>query len=368
VQPSQKTLESSGTIQQNDFSNDYSFDKHVDLLAEKWTDIFPGRRDKLMHSDVERHRWIIGLWRSLFSRYDIVQGYATAPILPLLSGKPYLAFEHGTLREIPFQETSDGRNTALSYSLAEHVFVTNGDCLETAHTLADDRVSFINHPFDEDHGLNVGDWEDLRRRLHDLLDADFLFFFPTRHDWVPDTGYGDKGNDVFLRAFCRLRQGGYRVGMVCCRWGANVKESMNLLKEYDCDQYVLWSDPMGTVKFERTSGACDMIIDQFKLGSFGGITFKAMAVGAPICTYLDENKIGELYDEVPPVVNCRTEEEVVTSITDILKNPTKLDHLRKASRKWIKKYHSSQETITIQVSSYIDFIEKDNTYFHSTMP
>jgi len=367
VQPSKKSLESSEAIQKNGCTNEYSFDEQVDILVRKWKDIFPDRQDKFSNSDVKHYRWVTPLWRNLFSQYDIVQGYATAPILPLLSGKPYLAFEHGTLREIPFQETSDGRNTALSYSLAEHVFVTNGDCLETAHKLAGDRVSFINHPFDEDHGLNVGDWEDLRRRLRDLLDADFLFFFPTRHDWVPGTGYGDKGNDVFLRAFCRLRQGGYRVGMACCRWGANVKESMNLLKEYDCDQYVLWSEPMGTVKFERTSRACDMIIDQFKLGSFGGITFKAMAVGAPICTYLDENKIGELYNEVPPVINCRTEEEVVTSITDILKNPTKLDNLQTASRKWIEKYHNSKETIEIQVSDYIHFMEKDNTYFHYAM-
>ena len=367
VQPQQETVQSSGAMEKNDFTDGYCFDKQLDLLAKKWTDIFPDRLDKLSHADVERHRWIIGLWRSLFSRYDIIQGYATAPILPLLSGKPYFAFEHGTLREIPFQETSDGRNTALSYSLAEHVFVTNGDCLETAHKLADDRVSFINHPFDEDHGLNVTNWEESRRRLRDLLDADFLFFFPTRHDWIPNTGYGDKGNDVFLRAFCRLRQDGYKVGMICCRWGANVKESMNLLKENNCDQYVLWSEPMGTVKFERTSRACDMVIDQFNLGSFGGIMFKAMAVGAAICTYLDEDKIGELYDEVPPVINCKTEEEILTRIIEILKNPNKLDKLQIASRKWIKKFHSSKETTEIQLSGYIDFMEKKNAYLDSAL-
>ena len=138
---------------------------------------------------------------------------------------------------------------------------------------------------------------------------------------------------MFLQAFCRLREGGYRVGMVCCRWGANVKESMNLLKKNNCHHYVLWSEPMGTVNSERTSKACDMIIDQFKLGSFGGITFKAMAVGAPICTYLDEDKIGGLYNEIPPVINCKTEEEVLIKIKDILKDPIKLNNLREASRK-----------------------------------
>ena len=27
-------------------------------------------------------------------------------------------------------------------------------------------------------------------------------FSATRHDWVEGTGHADKGNDVFLRAFC----------------------------------------------------------------------------------------------------------------------------------------------------------------------
>ncbi|MGD9036504.1 MAG: hypothetical protein PVF10_08105, partial [Syntrophobacterales bacterium] len=58
----------------------------------------------------------------------------------------------------------------------------------------------------------------------------------------------------------------------------------------------------------------------------------------------------------------------LTRITDILKNPRKLDHLRAASRKWIKEYHSSKETIEIQMSGYIDFMERENTYLHSAMP
>ena len=352
-----RELRSPKATQESCPQNEYFFGRQVNQLLDKWIKAFPDRDDKFSHSDVESYGSEITLWRSLCSKYDIIQGYSTDPILPLLAGIPYFAFEHGTLRDIPFQHTTQGRLTALSYSSAEHIFVTNADCIENAHKLAGDRVSFINHPFDENHGLKVTGWEQLRQRLRDLLDADFLFFFPTRHDWVPGTGYGDKGNDVFLQAFCRLREGGYRVGMVCCRWGANVKESMNLLKKNNCHHYVLWSEPMGTVKFERTSKACDMIIDQFKLGSFGGITFKAMAVGAPICTYLDEDKIGGLYNEIPPVINCKTEEEVLIKIKDILKDPIKLNNLREASRKWIKKYHNSKDTIEIQVSNYIKFME-----------
>jgi hypothetical protein len=348
----------SGAILKDGCTNEYSFDRQVDQLAEKWMDIFPDREDKFSSADVENYRSMIGLWRNLFSRYDIIQGYATDPILPLLAGKAYYALEHGTLREIPFQRTIEGRITALSYSLAEHVFVTNGDCLENAHELADDRVSFINHPFDEDHGLNVNGWQDLRKKLADLLDAEFVFFFPTRHDWVSGAGYGDKGNDIFLRAFCRLRQDGYRVGMICCRWGANVEESVILLRENGCHQHAAWWEPMGTVKFERAAKACDIVVDQFKLGFFGGIMFKAMAVGAPVCTYLDEAHIHKWYDEIPPVINCRTEEEIVSRLTDIIEKPSMLQDVSLASRDWIKKNHNALQTMEVQLLNYQKYMEK----------
>ena len=45
------------------------------------------------------------LWYELFSHYDVIQAYSTHAIYPLLTGnKPYVAYEHGTLRQIPFQD------------------------------------------------------------------------------------------------------------------------------------------------------------------------------------------------------------------------------------------------------------------------
>jgi len=337
---------------------EYSFRKRVNELVENWLDRFPDRKDRLLPEDLENYRFAIRLWQGLFSRYDIIQAYSTDPILPLLAGEPYFAFEHGTLRDIPFQNTAQGKTTALSYSFAEHVFVTNADCLRNAHMLANDRVSFISHPYDEDHGSNIDGWQELRQKFCSLLDADFMFFFPTRHDWIPRTGYADKANDVFLRAFCRLRKEGYTIGMVCCLWGANVQNSKKLLKEEGCSDYVSWVDPMGTVMFERMAKACDVLVDQFKVGSFGGILFKGMAVGSPVCTYLDEDEMNRLYPEVPPVINCRTEHQVFVNLKGVIEDPAVLRELSNSSRCWIKKYHSSAEMVRIQLLQYKKYIEK----------
>jgi hypothetical protein len=341
------------------------FDERGQQIIQLFNQKFPERQDKLTFDDLEPYRHIIPLWKQLFDQYDIIQGYSTDPILPLLAKHPYFAFEHGTLRDIPFEATARGRLTSIAYSEAEHVFVTNSDCINNAIFLADNRVSAMNHPYDENHGLQVEGWRELRQEICQKLDVDFLFFFPTRHDWVSGTGYADKGNDIFLNAFCHLRQAGYKVGMVCCQWGANVEDSIKLLSAKDCVDFVLWSQPMGTIQFERTAKACHVVVDQFKLGSFGGIVFKAMAVAAPICTYINENEILKHYSEIPPVINCKNEDELFVNLEAYIKNPAQLSDLASASKLWIDKHHSSWDTLKTQVEQYEKFLKQSKNLLNN---
>jgi len=326
--------------------------RRIAELRREFATAFPDRRDRMVAADVQSLRPLVGAWRALFDRYDLIQAYSTDPIIPLLAGRRYFAFEHGTLRDIPFAANPVGRTTSIAYRRAQHVFVTNFDCLDNAHALAEDRVTLINHPYDEDHGLRVTQWEPLRGRLAAELDAQVLFFFPTRHDWVEGTGYADKANDVFLRAFARLRREGLRAGLVCCPWGANVRESRELLARLGCAQHVKWVEPMDIVKFERMAKACHCVVDQFKLGAFGGVMFKAMAVGSPILTYLDEARILRQYAEIPPVINCRSEEQIVERFTRLAAAPGELEAHGAASRVWMKRHHGRDAVVNAQMDRY----------------
>jgi len=326
-------------------------------LMQAFRRSFPGRADTLSAEDVAPYlRWV-SAWRRLFSRYDIVQGYSTDPIWPLIADWPFFAFEHGTLRTIPFQPDPVGRLTALAYSKAEHVFVTNHDCLENAHALAGERVTLINHPFDETHGDLVHGEAAVRRNLVESLDAEFLFFFPTRHDWVPGAGYADKGNDIFIRAFAALRRSGHRVGMVCCEWGANVAQTRALIDALGCANHVHWTRPLGTVAFERMVLATDCVVDQFKLGAFGGVMFKAIAVGRPVCTYLDEPALLRQYPEAPPVVNCRTEDQIVAAFSSLIPDRSALRAIGERARLWMRKHHSGADTVNRQAARYFAYLE-----------
>ena len=153
-------------------------------------------------------------------------------IIPLICKKPYFSFEHGTLRDIPYEKNDRAKLTSLAYRKSIHTFVTNFDCKESANYLTKGRFTFINHPFDEDNKkiphFNV---DKMRKNLLTLLDSDFLLFHPTRHDWLKKNGkgYADKANDKFLKVFVKLRKQGLRIGLITCDWGENVMESKKIL-------------------------------------------------------------------------------------------------------------------------------------------
>ncbi len=337
------------------------FDLMIAQLIRQFREAFPDRGDALKPVDIEPYRSVVGRWSELFACYDMVLGYSTDPILPMLSGVPYLALEHGTLREIPFQPTPTGRLTALAYHLAEHVFVTNSDCYEKGRLLAGDKVTFLNHPFDDDHFRLVQNVEQTRSQLCQQLSVEHLIFFPTRHDWVPGTGYADKGNDKFLRAYAKLVHEGLRVGLVCCDWGKNVAQSRALLKELQADRHVRWIKPLGMVPFERLALACGLVADQFHLGSFGGIMLKAMAAGVPVITYLDETAVLARFQSIPPVLNAATVDDISHGLAELMTHPERLTRLGRQSREWIKQHYSTRETLNKQLAVLQSLLQLRNS-------
>jgi hypothetical protein len=312
---------------------------------------FAERGDRLDDADAEYYVRMAQQWKPLFDRYDAIHAYATDAILPMLCDRPFVALEHGTLRDIPFEASTFGRLTSLAYRNAGHVFVTNADCLQKARYLAGARVSFINHPFDENVSTNATAAAAERAALKKQLHADFLFFFPTRHDWTRPGA--DKANDVFLRAFSLLHSRGRRVGLVCCEWGGDVAASKALISELGCGSSVKWMSPLGIARFGRTAQACDIVVDQFRLGAFGGVTFKTLAFGAPIMTYLDDAAIRKVFAEPPPVVNCRTTEDVVAATERLIGDRDRLSALSRASREWLRTYHDGLTTVSIQLAQYL---------------
>jgi len=292
-----------------------------------------------------------GLWKlrvlarflaPLMARYDVVIGYATDAILPLLAGHSrYAAFEHGTLRSLPFENNERGRLTARAYREAACALVTNCDNIRAVERLALANALYVPHPMN-DALLEAADGTAVRRRLEEERGADFVVFHPSRHHWEAQRHPSwEKGNDVLLEGFARLvKEVDARALLVTVRWGRTVRESEELLRQLGIAHRVLWVPPMPNRKLLEYIRAADVVADQFWLGTFGGITPKAMACGRPAMLHLDRAVHDWCFSEPPPVLQARSAAEAFEVLRRARLEPAYLEALGAQSRSWYRANHS----------------------------
>jgi hypothetical protein len=77
-------------------------------------------------------------------------------------------------------------------------------------------------------------------------------------------------------------------------------------------------------------------------------------VGVPVCTYLDEDLMRARYPQSPPVLNCRSEAEVVETLGGLVAEPQRCRALGERARAWIKRYHAAADVVAAQVELYAD--------------
>jgi hypothetical protein len=272
----------------------------------------------------------------------------------MLCKKPYFCFEHGTIREIPYENSVQGCLTALAYRKAKYSFITNIDCIESAKYLCGENFHYINHVYDECRKPQMHLVQQMREFWLKKLKVDFIIFHPTRQDWVKNGGgFADKANDELLNAFFELRKLKINVGLVCCEWGSDIVATKEFIGSNNCTEKVGWIEPMGVVRFEAMCQAADIVADQFKLGAIGGVAYKCMAVGGVLLTYLDLSLMKAVYSEAPPVINAKYSIDIVNSLSECFSKPSLMDEVGKKSKEWMSKYHSADTSVNYQIERFI---------------
>jgi hypothetical protein len=280
----------------------------------------------------------------LFQRYDFVIGYATDGVYPLLARhRPYFAFEHGTIREIPFEDSPIGRICALTYRLADGTFITNCDNVVAAEKLRLPGYRFLPHPVNEARSASV-DPAALRRDLQERLKCTFLLFHPARQHWEARRHPNwEKGNDILIEGFARfVKEVCPTAAAVFVDWGQTVEASRALLAARGVADRVEWVAPLSNPRMISYVQACDVLADQFFLGSFGSTLPKALMQGRPAMLYLDKDKHRWCFPELPPVINARTPTQVFEGLTRLHREPAFACDLAARGEAWYRRYHSNQ--------------------------
>ena len=321
-------------------------------VALDFAHTFPDRPDKL--SLTEAVMWVARArhFRKLFEEYDVVQCYAVEPIMALLCDKrPYVCFEHGTLRDFTQGDLPLHRLTALAYRKADHAFITNGDCLAYAKKLGMENYSPIIHPIDvEQHRT---DYAKEAAQIRADAGADVLIFCPVRHD------YKIKGTDVAIKALpiIKERLPGKRVVMMLADWGSQVDESRTMLKKLGCEENVAWCQAMCRVQMIQMIQASDCVLDQFVLPVFGSTAPQSLAAGKPVIASYDPKQTEWLIPEPAPILSATTPEEVADAVLRT-QDPAWLRSWQQRARHWIDTYHHPNNAISDHLQVYRQVLSK----------
>lgn len=320
-------------------------------LGNRFRELFPGR-SPLGVNDLRGYREQARGWRDVVRGYDVVQGYALDAIVPVLSAaERWTAYEHGTLRDIPFEDSPSGRICALAYRTAPVVFVTNSDVVPSARRLGltDEQLVFLPHAVDSDRLFRfAAAHEQLRPRGDDPV----TFFSPTRHDWLDRDPSWTKGNDHLIRAFARLRDAGVEARLVLVEWGRHLVASRALIDELKLTEHVSWVDSMSKRALWTEYMRAHAVADQFTLRAIGGVAFEAMALGCRVLTAVDERETAAFFGAVPELLVCNDEDEIAAALRLVADDPLDRAGLGAAARAWFERYHSADRIVDIQLAAY----------------
>jgi len=316
-------------------------------LAAGFRSDFPLRPDRLSAEELAEtfffSKEYFGPLRHLCSLYDVVIGYSTDGIVPLAVGKrPYIAYEHGTIRALPFEDNRDGRLCALTYSRADLSFITNCDTVIAAGKLQLGAYRFVPHPINE-HVVATPEPGSLRQQLCRDLGADFLVFHPSRQHWEAQRHPSwEKGNDIFIKGFARfVKTARHGAAAILVDWGKTVAESRALIKELGITDRVLWISPQNAAGMAAYIKASDVLADQFFLGAWGSTMPRALYLGTPAIIYVNESIHRWCFPEMPPIVNADTSDAVLAGLCRLVDEGYRRE-LGAAGRAWYDKYHSNK--------------------------
>jgi hypothetical protein len=327
-------------------------DKRVISLIELFDQYFPKRIDRMTVDDFLPYYSSIRPLEQIFARYDIVQAYGTDPILPMIASKtPYVAFEHGTLRTFIRDDNPTHRLVALAYRMADHVFVSNGDCLEHAEWLECRSITPVIHPVDVTQHRRVDHRE--VARLKQLYDADIILFCPLRHDW------DIKGTDVHLRALPLIRRSVKgRVAFVTTPWGAQIAESRQLIEEMGCSDMVRWLEkPLSRLEMIAHLHLADVVMDQIALPHFGATAPQALAAGRPVIMSYKPESTDWIVSEPAPILPAFTPEEVGSAVLTALDPDWRAAFTPRCAR-WVDEQHSVVRLLNDQLNVYKSLLER----------
>jgi len=263
------------------------------------------------------------------SNYDFISAWDTGPIWAQWAGKPYVVHSAGG----DLFAAVEGR-TPRQWLLRRGY--EHAKCLvyylpyqkNAIGRLRTRRLAFARLPIDEDRyspGPESGQFSDLRH-------WETLLFCPSRHNWQL------KGTDVMLRAYADALRVEENINLVLVSWGSDLEKSRELCTHLGLGGHITWIPPMNKEDLIGMYRTCDVVLDQFVLGSYGMTAVESLMCGKPVVIKIEGYE--DHYTDPLPFVNSHDQHDLADSIVTLAQDHSLIGVKSQESRLWALKHHS----------------------------
>lgn len=338
----------------------------MQALIDQFAREYPDRADQLSMADILESNRQAHARAPLFALYPLVQAYSLDPIHVMVNDpeQPLICFEHGTMREFPFEDSARGRLYALSLKRAEKVFITNADCNRSAERLGLTNYTFVPHPVDEE--LYRPGESPLGERLRRQHGVDYIFIAPARHHWKHcPPGLENswlKRNDILIRALGRVfaDRPSLKALVVFFEWGQEVAFSKDLIQECGFADRVRWEPIASKPVMREYYNAADIVFDQFNngIGTFGTVVPEALASGKPVLLNYKEELHHWCFPELPPALNTPDEGAIEAAVFRLIDDTPYRLALGRRGREWFMRNHSSKLVSQRMIDVYLEIADR----------
>ena len=170
-------------------------------------------------------------------------------------------------------------------------------------------------------------------------------FHPGHLDWQQsDPGRlrnSTKGNDRFLRAFIRACKKGLNARCLIVDHGLDRVAARDLVREMDGERFFVWKPHLTRAQYYDELAHCDLVVDQFDVGAFGGIAVEAMASSKPVMGFVDRDCHSLMFNGDIPVVLAHTEEEIEEALWRCRQSDYRRSHAEMGAA-WVRRYQNPE--------------------------
>jgi hypothetical protein len=293
----------------------------------------------------------------LMQYYDVIQGYSIDGFIPYMNGLGnFTSYEHGTLRDLPFENSFYGVITRQTYAASPVVFVTNSDVLPATQRmgLEPSRIVCLPHAFDD---RKLVSFRNENPHMQPPPGPP-VFFSATRHHWIDTSGSWTKGNDVLLRAAGVVAAEGLEFRLVLVEWGKEVAASKALIDQLGIGSKVTWVATMQKRDLWQAYCQAHAVVDQFSLPALGGVGFEVMALGRRLITAIDNGQLEHFFGEAPPCLAASTVYECAAHMRRVIADPNDAAGCGAASAHWMQTCHSAHRIVALQARAYASLLQK----------